>query len=200
MSHQGPGGYGGGPPAGGPPGGYGGYGGYGGGGPPGGPGQPGGHGPPGAPGYPPAQYPQQPAPPPGYGAPPPKKKSNTALFVGLGCGLFLLLAAGAATAIYLWTKDTIDDAVTAASAFGAAVGSAPIVVPGVPAAPGAGAPAGGSGTCERARICCEKILARSGNQNSALNCNALRTLPDTSCTQMLTAYTSMAAALGDSCQ
>src|SRR5687767_4691418 len=115
MSHQGPGGYGGGPPAGGPPGGYGGYGGS-------------------------------------WGR-------------GLGCGLFLLLGAGVATAIYLWTKDTINDAVTAASAFCAAVGSEPIVVPGVPAAPGAGAPAGGSGTCERARICCEKILARSGNQN-----------------------------------
>jgi hypothetical protein len=196
MSHQGPGGYGGGPPAGGPPGGgYGGYGGYGGGAPPGGPGQP------PSPGYPPAQYPQQPPTQPGY-APPPKKKSNTALFVGIGCGVLLLLGAGAAFAIYLWTKDTINDAVTAASAFGAAVGSAPIVIPGVPAAPGATtpAPAGGAGTCERARICCEKILARSGNQNSALNCNALKTLPDSSCTQMLTAYTSMAAALGDSCQ
>lgn len=200
MAHQGPGGYGGGPPAGGPPGG--GYGGYGGGAPPGGPGQPGGYGSPGAPGYPPpAQYPQANAQP-GYGAPPPKKKSNTALFVGLGCGALLLLAAGAATAIYLWTRDTINSAVSAASAFGAAVGSAPIVVPGVPAAPGAGAPApaGGAGTCERARICCEKILARSGNKNGALNCEGLRQLPDSSCTQMLTAYTTMAAALGDSCQ
>ena len=192
MSHQGPGGYGG--PPGRPPGG--GYGGYGGGAPPGGPGQPGGYGPPAAPGYPPQHYPQQP-PQPGYGAPAPKKKSNAPLFIGLGCGLLLLLGAGGATAFYFMTRDTISDVVAAASAIGAAAGSAPIVVPGVPVAP---APAGGSGTCERARVCCEKILAKSGNKNGALNCDGLRQLPDSSCTQMLTAYTSMAAALGDSCQ
>jgi hypothetical protein len=97
------------------------------------------------------------------------------------------------------TSSKIAEVTAAANALGAAAGSAPAIA--VPGAPGATpSPGAAGGTCERARVCCEKILAKSGNANSALNCNAIAQLPEVSCTQMLGAYTRMAAAIGESCQ
>jgi hypothetical protein len=197
MSQQGPGGYGGGGPYG-PPGG----GGYGGGPPAGGyppPGgaPPGGYGPAGGapPGYgPPAGYgPPQPgfggypAGPPG----PPAKKNNALLWVGLGCGVLILLGAAGAVASYLYMKSRVSDAEQAIANYGA--GGAGI------AAPAAGAV---SATCAKTIACCKAITGKTAGPNTALAaqaCNGIGLLSDAQCTQQYNALKTSAVAVHASC-
>jgi len=215
MSQQGPGGYGGGGPYG-PPGGGGGYGGppAGGGGggypPPGGAPPGGGYPPPG--GAPPGGYGGPPGygppagGPPGYGPPqqnyggypggpggPPPKKSKALLFVGLGCGVLILLGIAGSVVSYFFMKSKMEDAQSAIANFGADSG--------VLAAP---APGSVSATCAKTIACCKAITGKSaGPSNTALvdqACNGIGLLSDAQCLQQYNALKPSAAAVHVSCE
>jgi hypothetical protein len=208
MSQQGPGGYGGFPPGGGPPGGHGGY--------PPGPGQPpGGYGPPGAPPGPggPGGWGQPPgygAPPP-YGAPPapaappPKKGTSPVLWIGLGCGVLLLFGgAGAAWFLYSATRG-----ITAAlEGAGLTDGGISISVPpagagggaGTLVVPGPGDLATGGPVCDQAAKCCRSMVAKSGGNPAAETaCDNLKTMPRIGCTQAFETYKRSAPLVGATC-
>lgn len=143
-------------------------------------GGPPGYGPAGGPGFPPG------------GQPP--KKSNTLLFVGIGCGgLFLLSLIGAGVAFYM-AKNATENAIAAVSA-AAAPGSPP-------AANGATDSAGGpaNGNCAKAAECCRKIIVKSnaGAQAEA-GCLAMKQLDEATCAQPLQTYRQSAKLLGVSC-
>jgi hypothetical protein len=197
---QGGGGYGGGGYGGGPPG----YGGHGG--PPGQGGPPGygGHGGPPNPWGPPG------APPPGGGpapAPPgqfpqqPKRKSNTLLFVGLGCGALGLIAVAIAAFIFIEAKRRYDEvSSTVASALSS------VAAPVASNAPGGGAPV--AGACGRALACCRAIVEKSTTAQAAETrsqalkaCDNFLTpgILDATCQQALDGYRSTASVLGARC-
>jgi hypothetical protein len=207
MSQQGPGGYGGYPPGGGPPGGYGGY-------PPGG-GPPGGYGPPGSP---PGGYGGPGAPGghggpggPGYGAPPPpgppaKKGTSPVVWLGVGCGVLMLLGgAGAA-----WFFYTASQGISAALAVGSALADGGISITVPPgAAGGAGGtlvlpgPAGlatGGPACEQAAQCCRSMVAKSGGNPAAeAACDNMKAMPQVGCVQALETYKRSAPLVGATC-
>jgi hypothetical protein len=129
------------------------------------------------------------------GAPPPAKKSNALMWVGLGCGgLFLLSAIGGGVAVYM-AKRATENAIAAASSSLAAPLTPP-VAGGDPAAPAAGA----AGTCARAVECCIKIIQKTspGAQNEAA-CAGLKQLPEANCALPLTTYQKSAQLLGVKC-
>ncbi len=187
----------GGPPAGAPPGG----GGY----PP-----PGGYGPP--PGPPPGGYAPPPggyAPPPGFGAPPAPMgpvpmapaKSGAMMWVGIGCGIFVLLAlVGVGVAIW-WFQRVSREAV---HDFGQQLASASAAVSQLSAPPSsaAGSPAGAGAECTKARSCCLAIVEKTAaGAQAATACEAFQNpaLPTLACTQALEGYRKVAQPLGVSC-
>ncbi len=208
MSQQGPGGYGGGGPHG-PPGGYGGQppgGGYppgGGGYPPGGGAPPGGYGPPGypppggaPPGYGPAQpgYGGYPGAPPGAGsAGASAKKSKALLWVGMGCGGFLLLGVAGAIAGYLYIQRQASDTESAiAAAASAAAAGNPI----------GAAPSTLTPSCAKSVACCKAANAKVGGANADLGeqaCNELGRLPESVCASQYEARKRTATVLGVTC-
>jgi len=143
--------------------------------PPGGypPGPPG-YGPPGAQ---PGGYAPQPQgiPPGGYGAPPPKK-SNTLLYVGLGCLALLVLGSVAAgVGWYLFSRSSAGRAIAAGSSAGGA-------------------------ECVKAIACCKAVVAKSSGDATALaGCENLVNVPAAACAQALDTYKKSAALLGVSC-
>jgi hypothetical protein len=222
MSQQGPGGYGGYPPGGGPPGGYGGYppgGGPPGGGPPGGHGgyppgggPPGGYGPPGhgSPGAPPGW-----GKPPGYGAPPPaapppqKKATNPIVWLGLGCGVLLFLVGGAGAAWFFYTASRgLSSALAVGSALSVVDGGVTLTVPpgaaggagGTLALPGPGGLATGGPVCEQAASCCRSMVAKSGGSPAAeAACDNMKGMPQVGCVQALETYKRSAPLVGATC-
>jgi hypothetical protein len=219
MSQQGPGGYGGYPPGGGPPGGYGGYppgpgqppGGYG---PPGsppggygGPGAPGGYGGPGGPGW--GQQPPQGGPPP-YGAPPPpgpppKKGTSPVVWLGVGCGVLLLVGGAGAAWFFYAASQGISAALAVGSALVLADGgvSAPVAAggaEGTPVVPGPAGLATGGPDCELAATCCRSIVTKSGgNAAAAEACDNMKSAPRLACAQALETYKRSAPVIGATC-
>jgi hypothetical protein len=222
MSQQGPGGYGGYPPGGGPPGGYGGFppgpgqppGGYG---PPGsppggygGPGAPGGHGGPGGPGW--GQQPQHGGPSP-YGAPPPpgpppKKGTSPVVWLGVGCGVLLLVGGAGAAWFFYTASQKISAALAVGSAIAFVDGGVAVTVPptgaggagGTVILPGPAGLATGGPSCELAAKCCRSMVAKSGGNPAAeAACDNMKTLPQVGCEQALETYKRSAPLIGASC-
>jgi hypothetical protein len=219
MSQQGPGGYGGYPPGGGPPGGYGGYppgpgqppGGYGPpGAPPGGYGGPGGHGGPGGPGWGPPPHAGGPSPyaappPPG---PPPKKGTSPVVWLGVGCGVLLLVGGAFAAWFFYTASQTLSAALAVGSALTLADGGVSVTVPpagaggsgGTLVLPGPAGLATGGPNCELAAKCCRSMVAKSGGNPAAeAACDNMKTLPQVGCVQALETYKRSAPLIGATC-
>jgi len=120
----------------------------------------------------------------------PAKKSKALLWVGLGCGGFLLLSIAGGIASYFYVKGQVSDAESAI----AAAASAGVV----------GAPASGpiSATCAKAVACCQSSMAKSVGAGSAIAsaaCTALGRQSDPTCAQLYDSYKRAAAVSGATC-
>jgi len=139
---------------------------------------------------------------PGYApAPPPAKKSNALMWVGIGCGGLLALSMIGGAVTFFMAKRAAESGLAALSA--AAAPLAPPATPGAPpAADGAldssGAPA--NGVCAKAVACCRKLIQKTnaGAQAEA-GCLAMKQLRESDCQQPLRAYQQSGKAFGVSC-
>jgi hypothetical protein len=173
----------------------------------------GGYGPPGAPpGAPPGWSPQAPAQqaygipagaPPG-GTPQPPKGTNPLVWVGIGCGVLLLLAIGTGLAAFLMARKAVQRGVEAAGAFSGAVEVAldggQFSFDGGLATDGGLSTFGGP-TCQRAADCCRRVVEKTGASAAALeSCERLRTtVPEAGCQKALDLYRVSAPAFGIVC-
>jgi hypothetical protein len=115
-------------------------------------------------------------PPGGYGAPPPKKKDKTLLYVGLGCLALLVLGSVAAgVGWYVFSRSSAGRAIATGVT-------------------------GGGAECAKAIACCKAVVAKSGGDATALAaCDNLVNVPAAACAQALAGYKTSAAALGVTC-
>jgi hypothetical protein len=176
------------------------------------------------------QYPGQPAgaggTPPAYGGPPgatpgayvpqgapghvtpglaqPPKTNRTLLIVGMGCGLFLLIAVAAVVAVLFWLKSRSNAVIEdlqrlQASASAMAAVSEP---PSGPSAP-ANSVVDMSGDCKLAYACCGAIAAKSpAGAAAAQACQVFKTsgYPQSTCSLALSGYRKVAEQAGVKCE
>jgi hypothetical protein len=199
-----PGGGGFGPPPGGGGGGFGPPPGGGGGGfgPPQGGQPPGGFGPPqGGGGY--GGPPQGGAPQGGYGPPmggEPPKKSNTMMYVGIGCFALLFLSCLCGGGAWWWMQKKAAELQTDLQNYQPTPGTFGVVPPsgGTDSTGGSGAPAAG-GTCAKAKACCEALYSQPIFQGQGMQaCAAVDQVAntpfaETACTAQLNAFKQAAA-------
>jgi hypothetical protein len=116
-----------------------------------------------------------PAPQATAGAVPPRKQNKALLFIGIGCGLLLVLGIAFGIVAYFLLSKTPEVA-------GLAAGS------------------GGGPECERVAACCRRVIERQGSEPSLLaHCDNFKQMPSAFCTKMQENYTKTAQASGITC-
>lgn len=164
------------------------------------------------------QYPGQPpggAVPPGYGsAHPPQgipgqqpvglaaspKSNRTLLWVGIGCGGFMLLGAAAVVIAVLWLKTRTNDAIEELQKLQSSALPVPALAASGTAEAGSGAL---TGDCRLAHSCCRLIAEKSTAGAAAIQaCEVFKTAayPQVTCTAALAGYRKAAEALGLRCE
>lgn len=163
------------------------------------------------------QYPGQPpggAVPPGYGsANPPHgipgqqpvgqaaapKSNRTLLWLGIGCGGFMLLGVVAVVVAVLWLKTRTNDAIEELQK----LQSSALPVPAAPTSAADTANGALTGDCKVAHSCCRLIAEKSTAGAAALQaCEVFKTAayPQVTCSAALAGYRKAAEALGLRCE
>jgi len=141
------------------------------------------------------------APPAGGGGAPPPKKSNTMMYVGIGCGALLFLSCVCGGGAWWWMKKQAEEQLESLRNYQIpAEGGDPTAEPSALAGADDPAPAAG-GTCARTKACCEAIYSQPIFQGQGMQaCTAVDQVAATpfaeaGCTSQLDAFRQAAANL-----
>lgn len=137
------------------------------------------------------------AQPPAGLAPPPKSK-QVLLLVGIGCGLFLLIAVAAVVAGVVWLKSSANSAVSDLEKLRSAASAMASAGPGAPGAVAKDL----TGDCLLAYQCCRTIATKTTSSAAAADaCELFKTAgyPQATCSVTLTGYRRTAELAGARC-
>jgi hypothetical protein len=115
------------------------------------------------------------------------------MWIGIGCGLFLLLGIAASGVAYYAFAQAADELEEAAKAAGASTSTSTSTT--------TSDTSSGGGTCSKAAACCKAIVTKSGGDATAsAGCDNLKNVPEAGCVQALDTYKKSASLLGVTCE